>query len=181
VKLDKIIERINPIENIIERKVDVKIDRVVERVNAIDNPIERQVDVKVDRIVERVNPVVNTVERFVDVPLERIIERVRPVETVVERFVDAFTTKPARAKPDDLKIVEGIGPAIEKLFHAEGIYTFEALATLRPSWIADMLRKAGPRFSVHDPETWPQQSALANAGKMDDLKKLQDRLNAGRR
>jgi predicted flap endonuclease-1-like 5' DNA nuclease len=117
----------------------------------------------------------------VDVAVERIVERMRPVETVVERFVAAPPAMPAKTKRDDLKIVEGIGPAIEKLFHAEGVFTFEALAKLRPSWITDMLRKAGPRFTMHNPETWPQQSALAAEGRINELKKLQDRLTAGRK
>ena len=34
---------------------------------------------------------------------------------------------PASGKKDDLKKIEGIGPAIEKLLHAEGITTFAAL------------------------------------------------------
>ncbi len=32
--------------------------------------------------------------------------------------------------PDDLKVIKGIGPAIEKKLNSAGIYTFEALARL---------------------------------------------------
>jgi hypothetical protein len=42
------------------------------------------------------------------------------------------------------------------------------------------LHDAGSRFQMHDPSTWPQQSDLAAAGKWDELKALQDKLNAGK-
>lgn len=82
--------------------------------------------------------------------------------------------------PDDLKIVEGIGPKIEELLNKEGILTFAQLATTAPERLKEILHAAGPRFQMHDPATWPEQSALARDGKWDDLKKWQDELNKGR-
>jgi predicted flap endonuclease-1-like 5' DNA nuclease len=81
---------------------------------------------------------------------------------------------------DDLKIVEGIGPKIEGLLNDEGILTFAQLASTAPERIKEILHAAGPRFQIHDPSTWPQQSALARDGKWEDLKKWQDELNKGR-
>ena len=82
--------------------------------------------------------------------------------------------------PDDLKIVEGIGPKIEGLLNEEGILTFAQLAAATPERIKEILNAAGPRFQIHDPSTWPQQSALARDGKWEELKKWQDELNKGR-
>ena len=49
--------------------------------------------------------------------------RVAPVSTVESR--------PAvKAAPDDLKIVKGIGPVIERKLNDAGIYTFEQLGNL---------------------------------------------------
>lgn len=81
---------------------------------------------------------------------------------------------------DDLKIVEGIGPKIEELLHADGIRTFAKLAATSPQHIDSLLSAAGPRFQIHNPETWPQQAALARDGKWDELKVLQERLLGGR-
>ena len=81
---------------------------------------------------------------------------------------------------DDLKIVEGIGPKIEELLHADGIRTFAKLAATNPQHIASLLDAAGSRFQIHNPETWPQQAALARDGQWDELKALQDRLTGGR-
>jgi chromosome segregation ATPase len=82
--------------------------------------------------------------------------------------------------PDDLKVVEGIGPKIEELCNKAGIYTFKQLAAAPVERLKQILHDAGSRFQMHDPTTWPQQSDLAAAGKWDELKVLQDKLNAGK-
>jgi predicted flap endonuclease-1-like 5' DNA nuclease len=183
-----VIEKINPVENIIERKVDVKVDKIVERVRPIENLVERTVDVKVDKIVEKLRPVENIVERMVDVKIDRIIEKVRPVENEVERFVDAPAAAApgpapaaAKRKVDDLKLIEGVGPKIEELFHNKGIYTFEEVARLTPDWIRKMLKDGGPNFVQWNPDTWPEQSRLAADGKWEQFETLKKELNSGKR
>ena len=81
---------------------------------------------------------------------------------------------------DDLKLIEGIGPKIEELLNADGIRTFAKLAATNAQHIASLLRVAGPRFQIHNPETWPQQAALARDGKWDELKVMQQKLIGGR-
>lgn len=90
---------------------------------------------------------------------------------------DFFGTK---YKQDDLKIVEGIGPKIEELLHAAGINTWQELANTAVERLREILDAAGSRFQIHDPGSWPKQSQLAHEEKWDDLKKLQDELNAGK-
>jgi predicted flap endonuclease-1-like 5' DNA nuclease len=87
---------------------------------------------------------------------------------------------PKSAKKDDLKIVEGIGPKIEELCNAAGIFTFAELANTTPERIKQILEAAGPRFQMHDPSTWPAQAALARDAKWDELKTWQDELNKGK-
>lgn len=84
------------------------------------------------------------------------------------------------AKKDDLKIIEGIGPKIEELLNSKGIYTFAQLADAKDEDTQAILKEAGSRFQIHDATTWNEQAELARDGKWDELKALQDRLNAGR-
>lgn len=81
---------------------------------------------------------------------------------------------------DDLKIVEGIGPKIEELLNNAGIKTFAQLENTSVARLNEILEEAGPRYQMHDPGTWPQQSGLANSGKWTELKILQDELNKGK-
>jgi predicted flap endonuclease-1-like 5' DNA nuclease len=107
---------------------------------------------------------------------------VAPAMAAAAPAVAAFAAPVAAAPvvPDDLKVVEGIGPKIEQLLNNDGILTFAQLAEASYERIKGILDAAGPRFQMHDPTTWPQQSALARDGKWDELKTWQDELNKGR-
>lgn len=89
------------------------------------------------------------------------------------------TTSPDHA-PDDLKIIEGIGPKIEEILNKEGIHTYEQLMETPLLRIASFLKKAGPRYQLHDPSTWPEQAALAKQQKWEELEKLKLKLISGR-
>lgn len=49
----------------------------------------------------------------------------------------SYTSRPAKPpEADDLKLIDGIGPAVEKRLHRVGIFTFAQLSTLSPADIA---------------------------------------------
>ena len=101
---------------------------------------------------------------------------------VAEKAAPAAKKAPAKkaAKGDDLKIIEGIGPKIAEVFNDAGIVSFQDLANADVAKLREILDAAGSQFAAHDPTTWPQQAELAAAGKMDELKVLQDELQGGR-
>ncbi len=92
----------------------------------------------------------------------------------------AAAPAPVSGKKDDLKKIEGIGPAIEKLLNAAGITTFAGLAGTASDSVKETLVAAGSRFGFHDPTSWPHQASLAAEGNWDELKKLQDELDGGK-
>lgn len=85
-----------------------------------------------------------------------------------------------KIKQDDLKIVEGIGPKIEELFHAAGIKTWKSLSEASFETCRAILDGGGEHYQVHDPATWPKQSLLAYEGKWAELKAWQDVLDGGK-
>ena len=103
-------------------------------------------------------------------------------KTAPAKKADVATATPEVEAPqsDDLAIVEGIGPKIAGLFNQAGIVTFAQLADAPVEKLQEILDAAGSRYAVHNPATWPQQGALARDGKWDELKQLQDELNAGK-
>ncbi len=82
--------------------------------------------------------------------------------------------------PGDLKIIEGIGPKIEKLLKKAGVNTLQDLAATEVKNIQEILDAAGDAYRIHDPGTWPEQAAMAAAGNWEKLKEFQDYLLGGR-
>ena len=83
-------------------------------------------------------------------------------------------------QPDDLKLIEGIGPKLSTVLQQAGIITWAKLAQTDVSELQRILDAAGIS-KISDPATWPEQAALAAAGDWDGLEKLQDELKGGRR
>jgi predicted flap endonuclease-1-like 5' DNA nuclease len=81
---------------------------------------------------------------------------------------------------DDLKRIEGIGPKIEQLLKAEGVETWAQLAETKVETLQGVLARAGERFRIHDPTSWPDQARLAAEGRWKELEEFQDVLLGGR-
>lgn len=80
--------------------------------------------------------------------------------------------------PDDLTIIEGIGPKINSILKAAGVVTFKQLAAMEHSKIKEIITRGGIRLA--DTSTWPEQARIASTGDMAGLKTYQGRLIAGR-
>ena len=80
---------------------------------------------------------------------------------------------------DDFSAIEGIGPKINDLIHADGIHTFFELSAVEPSRLQNILDNAGSNFKMADPGTWPDQANLACNNRWPALKALQDVLIGG--
>ncbi|MFM2386133.1 MAG: ribosomal protein [Bacteroidota bacterium] len=85
----------------------------------------------------------------------------------------------APAQVDDLKIVEGIGPVIERILNEGGITSFAQVASMSAEDIRAVLEAGGNK--LNDPTTWPEQAALLRDGKMEEFEKLAAELKGGRR
>ena len=98
-----------------------------------------------------------------------------PAEEVVPEAVKAVEIA---IVPDDLKLIEGIGPKISGLLKDAGIVTFGQLAETYVERLQEILDAAEIRIA--DPSTWPEQARLAAAADMAALQALQDSLKGGR-
>lgn len=97
--------------------------------------------------------------------------------------VDPGSLKQKSAHPtnkEDLKIVEGIGPKIEKLLKEAGIMNWQDLAETKTERLQEILGEAGDRYRMHDPGTWAAQASLASNSEWELLKEYQDELKGGR-
>lgn len=83
------------------------------------------------------------------------------------------------SKKEDLTLVEGIGPVIQKVLYKRGITSYQELASTPAHLIKDILSENS--LQQQDPTTWPKQARLAYEEKWDELEKWQDELLGGRK
>lgn len=85
-----------------------------------------------------------------------------------------------KIKENDLKIIEGIGPKIEELYHNAGINTWLKLSQTSIEKSQSILDAGGESFTMHNPGTWARQAEFAYQGKWQELKDWQDVLDGGK-
>ena len=87
--------------------------------------------------------------------------------------------EPPPPEPEDLSIIEGIGPKINTVLQEAAITTYSQLSKTDVSQLRKILKEVG--LSRFNPETWQEQASLANKGDWDGLTALQKELKGGRR
>lgn len=143
-----------------------------------EDSVSKVEPIKVELVEKEVTPTTVTETAVKGEPA--IEETVGPVVPAVVETVESVNLIPVTsAKPDDLTIIEGIGPKINNALQIAGITTFEQLAEVEPSQINKILKDGG--FRLADPSSWQEQARLAGEEKWDELKSLQNTLKAGRR
>ena len=84
-----------------------------------------------------------------------------------------------KVKQDDLKIIEGIGPKMEKALKTAGLDTWAKLAEATDDQLRTAIEEAGMSFAP-SLSTWARQAGFAARDDWDGLEQLQDELTAGR-
>lgn len=85
-----------------------------------------------------------------------------------------------KVKQDDLKVVEGIGPKIEQLFHSNGITTWKDLSKIPVAKCQQVLDSGGEAYKIHDPASWPMQAKMCYEGKWKELALWQEEHKHGK-
>jgi predicted flap endonuclease-1-like 5' DNA nuclease len=80
---------------------------------------------------------------------------------------------------EDLTMIEGIGPKVNRVLRENGISSFKDLANADTSWLREILDKAG--FQYMDPGTWAEQVGLIADNRMEEFQGLIENLKGGRK
>lgn len=86
-----------------------------------------------------------------------------------------------KVRSNDLTVIEGIGPKIADMLQRDGgIRTWWELHCTDVAALRALLEAAGPRFQVHDPDSWPHQAGLLASGEWQQFKTLVDGMRSGK-
>ena len=86
----------------------------------------------------------------------------------------------AKLSPDNLQIIEGIGPKMEEILKDNHINTWKVLADNTPDSLRALLDNQEGNYKIIDPTTWSDQAQLAVDGKWEELIQMQKNLDTGR-
>lgn len=103
-----------------------------------------------------------------------------PVVAETPKAEPAQSAPAASNAPDDLKVIEGIGPKMENALKAAGLDTYAKLAQTAETEIRAAVQAAGMRFAPSIP-TWAEQASYAAKGDWEGLKAFQSTLSGGRK
>lgn len=94
----------------------------------------------------------------------------------------AKAVDPSRpAQPDDLTLIEGIGPKSAQALYDAGVTTFAQVAQTSPEELHRIVKvEANVRIFSEATRTWPKQAQYIVRGDMDGLKAFQQYLISGR-
>lgn len=114
-------------------------------------------------------------------PAKAVETKVAP--KAAEAKAEAPKAKKAAKKSSgsDLTKIEGVGPKLSEVLVNGGVDSYETLAKTEVNKLKEILEGAGSRYKMFDPTTWPEQAALAAAGKWDELDVLKSQLDGGRK
>jgi len=195
-KLEKAADAIKGKKQELETKAEEILEVVTESANEVSDHIMEAFEDAVDtvkaiaeviggKVNEKMQEVKEVVQETVEAKTEETEEEIEEIEEVdISETTDEavnLVAQPAKetARPDDLKIIEGIGPKIEEILQNVGIKTWEQLSKTAPTQLSSILLAAGSRYKSHNPSTWPKQARMAADGKWDELKVWQDELDGG--
>jgi predicted flap endonuclease-1-like 5' DNA nuclease len=97
----------------------------------------------------------STKEEAVTVKEEVVVEKIKVVKTSVT---------------DNLKVIKGIGPVLEKSLNDLNITAYDQIATMTIEDLTNLLNGAGINAKIYDLTGWKAQATLALAGDMDAVK-----------
>lgn len=126
-------------------------------------------------VLEQAEKILNKGEELVEEAMEpkkaakKVKKNVTKAKTKVQETAKVATKKATATAgkvvatatavvKDDLKLINGIGPKLEKMFNEGGIQTFAQLAKASEAKIKGILEKAGPIFKNANFSEWVKQA-----------------------
>jgi predicted flap endonuclease-1-like 5' DNA nuclease len=158
---------------------------LIEKAEEVKNKIEKEV---------ANNKFVKKAEKIADKIKKNITETIEEVKEKVENYTeDILAEEPKKAAPkakktapvkkttekivvektdvvDDLKVIKGIGPVLEKSLNDLNITSYAQIANMTIKDLTNLLNDAGVNAKIYDLSGWKAQAKLALKGDLEAVK-----------
>lgn len=206
-EIEKVVEKVidRPVDRIVEKQVPVTVQdpKLIERIHGLEIQVneipglhQKIAELQNERLAltaqnnslrSAVKPLVQSdahraavsheIKAAVQVPVS--IKKPTMKQVAQLNMMAARNAGVVVAGEDDLQAVEGIGPRAASILTAAGIETLSDLASQDAETVCNVLANAGMVFRRSDAQTWPLQAQLACNNQWDELRRVQQELQAG--
>lgn len=161
-----------------------------------ENPLVEKAEEMKNKIEKEVanNKFVKKAEKIASKIKKNITETIEEVKVKVDNYTEeaiaeepkktapkAKKTAPKKAEPqqvvvektaivNDLKIIKGIGPVLEKSLNELNITSYEQIANMTLKDLTNLLNNAGVNAKIYDLNGWKAQAKLAMSGDFEGVK-----------
>lgn len=167
---------------VVEKVQETKVEEVKVTEKVVEAAPEAAKVAEETKVTEKVVAAAPVVAKAAEQVTEKVeTPEAKPAEVVTEKVEkEAKPSFEVTDGGDNFTKIEGVGPKTHQVLRDAGLKRYRDLAALSKDEIKAILEKGGAQFNGFDPSTWSQQAQLAEDGKWDELKQLQDKLDGGK-
>jgi predicted flap endonuclease-1-like 5' DNA nuclease len=161
VSNNKLVKKAEKMSKKLKKNISSTLDEAKEKIedyteNAMDS-VSEKMEKKTPKKTKKTtkNKVVKKQEAVIEKKEEKVSANIQVTETEVI---------------DNLKVIKGIGPVLEKSLNDLNITAYDQIAKMTIADLTDLLNNAGINAQIYDLSGWKAQAELALTGDMDAVK-----------
>jgi len=170
-----LVEKAEEMKDKIEKEVSN--NKLVKRAEKMSSKLKKNITETIEDVKERIEDYTEDVkEKVEEVTASKKSKKSTPKATAPKKKTapkKVVAKKVVVAKTDvkdDLKVIKGIGPVLEKSLNDLGITAYEQLAKMTIKDVTSVLASAGINTKIYDLSGWKAQAKLALKGDMEAVK-----------
>lgn len=170
-----LVEKAEEIKDKIEKEVSN--NKLVKKAEKMSSKLKKNITETIEEVKERIEEYTEDAkEKVEEVTGTKKSKKNTPKpaapkkKTVAKKVVAKKVVVTKTDVKDDLKVIKGIGPVLEKSLNDLGITAYEQLAKMTIKDVTSVLASAGINTKIYDLSGWKAQAKLALKGDMEAVK-----------
>jgi predicted flap endonuclease-1-like 5' DNA nuclease len=166
-----LVEKAEEMKDKIEKEVSN--NKLVKKAEKMSSKLKKNITETIEDVKERIEEYTEDVEEVTgsEKSKKSTPKATAPKKKTAAKKVVAKKVVVAKTDvKDDLKVIKGIGPVLEKSLNDLGITAYEQLAKMTIKDVTSVLASAGINTKIYDLSGWKAQAKLALKGDMEAVK-----------